>query len=755
MRLSISIVLLTCGGCLSTSISGQGDGGSSGGSTAGASSSGAVSTSGGGTGSTSGGASTSGSAATTGGSTNGGVLLPAGPCGPGTAWLGDSCVVTNCSYPVSATAPARCELPDGGLGYCSAGTCLVADDSQNCGDLGVVCPPPAQCYQSSCSTFSDAGFSGPYDCAQDGCPSSNETCANGASCLIASCADAGDDLACVVDGGALGFCCGGACVLGAPGNCGGCGILCPQGTGCAGNVCAPVSFCGAAGSAPYGGCLLPSGARGFCCGSECLDSNDSTSCGICGLACGESLCGQGTCEGSVCGPTYGCPAGYGCAMGVDGQVECFPASCSGAPESSACLVPDAGVMGTCRAGVCEAIADSARCGLTGTACEPGEFCFEGRFCQPLLDCSQGGGYFPESACRTDAGTLGSCCGPLCIDTTSDSQNCYICGLGCPLGSSCQDVEGFPRCFNDAGQAQCASSADCPAGDSCVYGSCLSPSCDQGQEYCNFDGGSGECCGVSCVAQGIDCGGSCPTGSVKSSSNFGCSAPDGGLACFKGAVCPAGTLCDPASQDCIPLDSCSAFPNSNCPFGISEFAPGSCCGSVCTDPTQDPENCFGCGVVCASGICLAAPFGSNVGGCLPAGPAADCSVSCATGMVCLDGQCIDGSCENSNFCLAENGTIGVCCGDGTCAHPLDDPLNCGVCGNACGAGGTCVNGSCANFPGCGLGRMSAFCNLDAGTDFVCCPSVGCTDSQTDAHNCGYCGSQCVPGLACVDGSCQVP
>jgi len=50
-------------------------------------------------------------------------------------------------------------------------------------------------------------------------------------------------------------------------------------------------------------------------------------------------------------------------------------------------------------------------------------------------------------------------------------------------------------------------------------------------------------------------------------------------------------------------------------------------------------------------------------------------------------------------------------------------------------------------------MNDFCNLDAGSSFVCCPAAGCTDTGTDPNNCGSCGFQCPPGFSCVAGSCE--
>jgi hypothetical protein len=226
-----------------------------------------------------------------------------------------------------------------------------------------------------------------------------------------------------------------------------------------------------------------------------------------------------------------------------------------------------------------------------------------------------------------------------------------------------------------------------------------------------------------------------------------------LVCDTGSIRPPGTICSSIAGACVPLDFCAEVQSSAsfaCPFGAGGFDTfpgegGSCCGPLCTDLQQDPKNCGGCGTVCTSGICV-----RDI--CLPSTPTDDCGGPCALGSACLDGLCIDGSCQNSTYCLASNRTIGVCCSDGSCAHPIDDPDNCGACGNACGPTGVCINGSCSNFGECGVGRMSAYCDVDAGPDFICCPGTGCTHVMNDPQNCSYCGSRCQVGQVCIGGEC---
>jgi hypothetical protein len=62
--------------------------------------------------------------------------------------------------------------------------------------------------------------------------------------------------------------------------------------------------------------------------------------------------------------------------------------------------------------------------------------------------------------------------------------------------------------------------------------------------------------------------------------------------------------------------------------------------------------------------------------------------------------------NSGRCLAQDGELGLCCSDGTCADITHDPANCGGCGIDC-AGAGCVNGSCAGAE-CTYAREGGFC-----------------------------------------------
>jgi hypothetical protein len=83
---------------------------------------------------------------------------------------------------------------------------------------------------------------------------------------------------------------------------------------------------------------------------------------------------------------------------------------------------------------------------------------------------------------------------------------------------------------------------------------------------------------------------------------------------------------------------------------------------------------------------------------------------------------------------------VLCDDNYCANLMEDPTDCGSCGNSCNQWSICIEGSCA----CAEGHAS--CDGDW--------SNGCeVDSDTDANNCGTCGNMCATGQTCTDGVCQ--
>jgi hypothetical protein len=158
---------------------------------------------------------------------------------------------------------------------------------------------------------------------------------------------------------------------------------------------------------------------------------------------------------------------------------------------------------------------------------------------------------------TDAPSCETCGGAGCVDLTTDSVNCGMCGMACPPGASCM-----------AGSCACSGSLTA-CGGACVdtnsdamnCGACGN-ACDMGK-FCNVG-----ICGMTCGTLQT-CGASC-VDTNTSLTNCG--------AC--GNICAAGTTC---------LDGGCA-----CPGG------GTSCGGKCVDTQTDLSNCGACGKTCAAG-----------------------------------------------------------------------------------------------------------------------------------------------------------
>jgi len=77
-------------------------------------------------------------------------------------------------------------------------------------------------------------------------------------------------------------------------------------------------------------------------------------------------------------------------------------------------------------------------------------------------------------------------------------------------------------------------------------------------------------------------------------------------------------------------------------------------------------------------------------------------------------------------------MGTMCG-GQCVDTTSDDNNCGMCGNACPSGASCVSSTCQ----CGTGTLC---------------SSSCVDTSTDNNNCGKCGNVCSTSETCTSGTC---
>jgi len=134
------------------------------------------------------------------------------------------------------------------------------------------------------------------------------------------------------------------------------------------------------------------------------------------------------------------------------------------------------------------------------------------------------------------------------------------------------------------------------------------------------------------------------------------------------------------------------------------------------------------------------------GCCPADPSVPHQLRC--GEACVDylndsnncgacgNVCGDGACCSNGSCVSLCAVGDLWC-NGECADIQDDSNNCGGCGTICGDGTCCNNGTCQSL--CDVGRL--WCNNQ------------CVDFGNDSGSCGSCGTACGDGTCCNNGACE--
>jgi hypothetical protein len=640
-------------------------------------------------------------------------------CPVGDECLDEECVPTSCTGQFRGTT---CALQsDAGFGECCGGTCDdISSDSKNCGGCGRKC-------------------------------ANTHTCQNDA-CVLISCANVpGSEEACEGPNGVTGECCSSTCstLVSDPQNCGQCGLACLAGQACVESQCVDITCPADAGGFTVT-CSTGDGGSGVCCASGCTSiETDVANCGECGKAC---LTGQ-TCS-------------FGTCLFVD---------CT-APESGGelCTNPATGLGGACCAGSCVQESTDLNCGGCGIVCPTGTTCEEevgngaprgsshpvapippfGATCvnsnfQPV-NCADAG--CPQGLeCLAAAGA----CVPTSCDGASDGETCVAgsaaglcCGGACINPSTSGDHCG--TCFTSCGDTGVCSLGACVSTVTCAVDNSSSP--------CALDGGAlGLCCHGACEGTESNdscgaCGLACPSGTTCLDGD--CVQQDGGFASCPATPCGQGQMCEDGfceSLSCQPGES-----GALCAFGdgVGGGNDGVCCNGVCTS-FQDPQNCGGCGIACASGVCL-----GESDTCLPESGVDGGTCFCEPGLLCIQGECVfpGSACANGeaegSFCQVDGGATGLCCGippQASCSDLINDPNNCGGCGIVCPAGQTCSDSTCSGSPAICQGSPGKYCDLDAGGDFVCCTD-GCVDITSDTNNCGGCGTVCPELFACANREC---
>ena len=185
-------------------------------------------------------------------------------------------------------------------------------------------------------------------------------------------------------------------------------------------------------------------------------------------------------------------------VGDDAQAACKTVPC---PSGSHCVTLPSGGDPICQGADCptpgqvkcgddcvDLQTDSNNCGRCGHACVGSSYCADGK----CVGCSP--------AC---AAPVPTCCdsayGPVCVDLTTNLNDCGACGNVCPgeqdcCNGTCTDTSTDVTNCGDCGVV-------CDAGEVCCSGNCLDPvccGCNEPAECCVVNGVT-TCCPNGCSA----------------------------------------------------------------------------------------------------------------------------------------------------------------------------------------------------------------------------------------------------------------
>lgn len=352
--------------------------------------------------------------------------------------------------------------------------------------------------------------------------------------------------------------------------------------------------------------------------------------------------------------------------------------------------------------------------LQGACGEGSLVCHSGvEFCQPLRQSQTEQCNDIDDDCdgSTDEVTAAPCYPDAVAGCVQDSHGAWQCQGGCTTGLlDCTSAE------------QSCSGAMTPAAEVCTTS-------EQFAQDEDCDGNVDEDC-------------ACATGDTRE--------------CYAG---PTGTnghgICRAGTQTCVDAvwGACSGqiVPRAE---ACDNSKADDDCNDVVDDVAGVGEPCVASG---ESGVCrdgtLACVKSASSPQCVAGKPAAeqcddidqDCDGDPTNGFdLTSDAHC--GGCDVKCALFTQ-----TCCGGGCISRASleQDVDNCGACGNACGAGQYCCQGSCL----IAATKTVPACDCPTSCGALACCGAMCKDLESDAGNCGACGRKCGPGKMCKAGVCR--
>jgi hypothetical protein len=285
------------------------------------------------------------------------------------------------------------------------------------------------------------------------------------------------------------------------------------------------------------------------------------------------------------------------------------------------------------------------------ACADDEYCNAEGYCQKFQGCRVDADCNENERCQIETTGKGTC---LCMNDQAcpDGQFCNASGM-------CQDKVG---CFVDA---DCGNEAQwfCRINATTGIGECFCKSndaCEQG-EFCNPNG----YCQPVAACQGND---DCPAGTLCDIPSGECLCdPEAQTGCKSDEVCNSSGYCQPR-PGCYDNSDCEDLPGTFCDITTRTCIPE----GTCTSHRQCPL-----AYVCQGGVC--------VEGC-------NFSSDCYLDQCCISNQCQSCDCQDDAFCgFAEFCNSGSCSLAYTPTTPYCKPCTNGL--NQCGD----VMNSCLIYP----------------------------------------------------------